>query len=117
MRRRPQEVRRSAASKAEVEGDARKHANRVKRLQGEVEMIRSEYEVVSEEVAGLRVAEVGRRHKGCVSTCGVVGWSLFSRSEGVLGRLLYGLHFVEFDFELAGRECSWLELPYDHIIF
>ncbi|CBJ28848.1 kinesin family-like protein [Ectocarpus siliculosus] len=52
-----QEVRRTAASKAEVEVDAREHANRVKRLQGEVEMIRSEYEVVSEEVADLRVAE------------------------------------------------------------
>ncbi|CAM9412371.1 unnamed protein product, partial [Ectocarpus sp. 8 AP-2014] len=52
-----QDVRRTAASKAEVEVDAREHANRVKRLQGEVEMIRSEYEVVSEEVADLRVAE------------------------------------------------------------
>ncbi|CAN0526173.1 unnamed protein product, partial [Ectocarpus sp. 12 AP-2014] len=52
-----QEVRRTAASKAEVEGNAREHANRVKRLQGEVEMIRSEYEVVSEEAADLRVAE------------------------------------------------------------
>ncbi|CAN0536007.1 unnamed protein product, partial [Ectocarpus sp. 12 AP-2014] len=57
-----QEVRRTAASKAEVEGNAREHANRVKRLQGEVEMIRSEYEVVSEEAADLRVAEVRRRH-------------------------------------------------------
>lgn len=49
-----EEVRRAAASKAEMEGDARESANRAKRLQGQVEMMRSEYEIVSEEASGLR---------------------------------------------------------------
>lgn len=54
-----QELRRAAASKADMESDAREHANRAKRLQGEVEMMRSEYEVVSEEASGLRGSLAG----------------------------------------------------------
>lgn len=42
-----------------MESDAREHANRAKRLQGEVEMMRSEYEVVSEEASGLRGSLAG----------------------------------------------------------
>lgn len=53
-----------------MESDAREHANRAKRLQGEVEMMRSEYEVVSEEASGLRGslagAEVGLRFTGAL---------------------------------------------------
>ena len=49
-----EELRRAEASKAEMEGAAHESANRVKRLQREVDMMRSEYELVSEEAAGLR---------------------------------------------------------------
>lgn len=49
-----EESRRAAASKADMEGEARQSANRAKRLLGEVEMMRSEYEIVSEEAMGLR---------------------------------------------------------------
>ena len=42
-----------------MERDARESANRAKRLQGEVEMMRSEYEVVSEEASGLRGSLAG----------------------------------------------------------
>lgn len=49
-----EECRRAAASKADTEVEARQSANRAKRLLGEVEMMRSEYEVVSEEAMGLR---------------------------------------------------------------
>eukprot|EP00752_Nemacystus_decipiens_P014181 g12611.t1 len=58
-----QELRRAAASKASMESDAREHANRAKRLQGEVEMMRSEYEVVSEEASGLRGSLAGAEAK------------------------------------------------------
>lgn len=47
-------IRRAEASRVEAEAEARQHANRAKRVQGEVEMMRSEYEIVSEEAAELR---------------------------------------------------------------
>ena len=55
----PQELRRAVASKAGMESDAREHANRAKRLQREVEMMRSEYEVISEETSSLRGSLAG----------------------------------------------------------
>eukprot|EP00903_Cladosiphon_okamuranus_P012223 g11463.t1 len=58
-----QALRRAAASKADIESDAREQANRAKRLQGEVEMMRSEYEVVSEEASGLRGSLAGAEAK------------------------------------------------------
>lgn len=60
-----EELRRAAASKVEIEASALEIANRAKRLQGEVDMMRSEYEIVSEQAADLRgslvAAEVRRR--------------------------------------------------------
>lgn len=44
---------------AEMEGDARQNTNRAKRLQGEVDLMRSEYEIVSEEASGLRGSLAG----------------------------------------------------------
>ncbi|CAM9506922.1 unnamed protein product, partial [Sphacelaria rigidula] len=49
-----EDVRRADASRVDAEGEARHNANRAKRIQGEVEMLRSEYEIVSDEAAGLR---------------------------------------------------------------
>ena len=54
-----EEVRRAGASRMEMEGSARDGANRAKRLQGEVDMMRAEYEIVSEEVSGLRGSLAG----------------------------------------------------------
>ena len=75
----PQELRRAVASKAGMESDAREHANRAKRLQREVEMMRSEYEVISEETSSLRGslagAEVGSR-SGIREGFGVFGTAL-----------------------------------------
>ena len=54
-----EEVRRAGASRVEMEGDARESLNRAKRLQGEVDMMRAEYEIVSEEASGLRGSLAG----------------------------------------------------------
>lgn len=61
-----EDVRRATASKVEVEGEVRASANRVKRLQGEVDMMRSEYEIVSEEAMGLRGSLVATEVSACV---------------------------------------------------
>lgn len=62
-------VRRADASRIEAEAEVRQSANRAKRLQSEVDMMRSEYEIVSEDAAQLRgrvsTAEDGRRELEC----------------------------------------------------
>lgn len=72
-----QEVRRAAASKSDMEADARESANRAKRLQGQVEMVRSEYEVISEEASSLRGTLAGTevRHRTVWLVCQGVGVS------------------------------------------
>lgn len=64
-----EERRRAAASKAGMEGEARQSTNRAKRLLGEVEMMRSEYEIVSEEAVGLRGSLAATEVCVCVCCC------------------------------------------------
>lgn len=60
-----EEVRRAGASRVEMEGDARESLNRAKRLQGEVDMMRAEYEIISEEASGLRGSLAGAEVRVC----------------------------------------------------